>query len=136
MAFSTAEKVEQAAQNNACWCDAMCCSHGCPGEFREAAWLNFKPTPPLYPNVTTLGGVSQTSLQYHLIREVIEVGIPAEWAVKDSFQTLDLNALGLQILFESRWIYREATPTKKPDIPGVSWETITTASALEEWEQV
>ena len=46
-------RVEQAARNNAVWCETICRVHGTPGEFHDTLWLNRHPVPRFYPNVVT-----------------------------------------------------------------------------------
>jgi hypothetical protein len=50
--------VEQAATNNALWCDADCATHQGPGAFHEDLWINRLGVPPAYPDVVTLTGAS------------------------------------------------------------------------------
>ena len=49
----TCSRVEQAARNNAVWCETICRVHGTPGEFHDTLWLNRHPVPRFYPNVVT-----------------------------------------------------------------------------------
>ncbi|HYO64866.1 MAG TPA: hypothetical protein VEU33_02185, partial [Archangium sp.] len=46
--------VTAAVLNNARWCDLVCRTHGHPGEFADALWLNRAQVPTFYPNVVTL----------------------------------------------------------------------------------
>lgn len=136
MGLMTLQKVEQAALNNAVWCDTVCESHGCAGEFVEGAWLNWQQTPPFYPNAVTLGGARQAPLHQEHIRESIRVGVPVGWGIKDSFKTLQLNSLGFHILLEAQWIYKSVPVQRRTmDLAGVQWETVATASVLSEWER-
>ncbi|BCM93819.1 hypothetical protein IAD21_05710 [Abditibacteriota bacterium] len=129
-------KAEQAVLNNTVWCDAVCASHGIPCEWREAAWVNWHQTPPFYPNMVTLGGASESRIHQEYIRELVQVGLPSEWGVKDSFRTLELEPLGFRELFVAGWLYLPtATTVRESTSPEVSWEVITTAAALEEWEK-
>lgn len=132
--MTNSQKAEQAALNNALWCDAVCDTHGCSGEFREAAWVNFQQTPMFYPNAVTLGGAGQAALHRECVQEMLTARMPVEWAIKDSFGTLELNPLDLKILFEGQWLYRSVTAPIPPVCSAVQWEIITTASALQEWE--
>ena len=63
----TYARVEQAARNNAVWCETVCRVHGTPGEFYNVLWLNRHPVPRFYPNVVTLstqGGDSSPTRSY------------------------------------------------------------------------
>lgn len=96
--------VEQAARNNALWCDAVCRVHGRPGEFHETLWLNHHGTPEFYPDAVTLADAQDASDQMRVISDLIETSQARAWAVKDSFGDLDLAGLGFEVLFEAEWI--------------------------------
>lgn len=131
----TAQKVEQAALNNALWCDAVCATHDCAGEFREAAWINLQQAPPFYPNAVTLGDARQVEAHKERIAEMVRAGLPEGWAIKDSFQTLNLDSIGGEVWFEAQWLYRSATsPLAIADISGVRWQVVTDLPTLEAWE--
>jgi hypothetical protein len=127
-------QLERAVENNARWCDTVYRTHGMPGEFAEALWLNRHGSLPFYPNAVTLtrqGAVAQLAT----LQTLIEAGLSGEWGVKDSFATLDLTALGFRPLFEATWIWRAATlPPPLVDQPGVRWATVTSEDELARWE--
>lgn len=81
-------RAEQAARNNAIWCDTICRAHGFPGEFHDSLWLNRHPVPRFYPNVVTLADEHRSAEQLTHIRDLIAADLPGSWAVKDSFSTL------------------------------------------------
>src|SRR4029450_12896509 len=85
-----------AAHNNARWCDAVCRAHGRPGTFLPHAWVNAEPVPRFYPNVVTLAH-DETALaeQRSTVDILAKSNPPGRWAVKDSFNKLDL-ARGLR----------------------------------------
>ncbi|MCX6049614.1 MAG: hypothetical protein NT075_31325 [Chloroflexi bacterium] len=124
-----------AAYNNAMWCDVVCRAHGQLGEFTPELWLNRQATPAYYPNAVTLRGVDGCAAQMVQLGEFARTGVLKEWAVKDSFCTLDLTALGFRILFEAEWIYR-APDLPKPDFTGedVQWRPLKHPSDLVAWE--
>jgi hypothetical protein len=126
--------ADAAARNNASWCDALCRSHGQPGEFLPGLWLNRYPAPRYYPNVVTLISHGAAS---HLerVRELRHAGLPRGWAVKDSFHALDLGRLGFRVLFEAEWIWRPAdAPRSAADLAGVRWARIQSEPELADWE--
>jgi hypothetical protein len=127
------DRVEQAARNNAIWCDTVCRAHGKRGEFRKALWLNRWVTPPFYPNAVTLLGNAGIIAQLESIQGLVDDGVTG--GIKDSFHTLDLTRLGFSVLFEAEWLYR-STSLPKPDveIAGVRWEKINSATELAAWE--
>jgi hypothetical protein len=129
------ERCIRAAENNAQWCDSVCCAHRVPGEFRKYLWLNRSIVPRFYPNVITLGGSNSAQLQ--AIDELIaDHQMPAEWALKDSFAAYDLISREFGLLFEAEWIYlSDARPLV--DAPRThKWTTIRDRDALAEWERV
>jgi len=108
----TSGKAEQAALNNAFWCDAVCRTHGIPGEFRDVAWVNTGQVPRFYPNVVTLAGVGQAVAHRKHMEEMLGAGRLVGAAIKDSFQTLELRQFGFKFLFEEQWIHRTAVVPK------------------------
>jgi hypothetical protein len=128
-------RLELAAENNAIWCDTICRTHGAPGEFQPGLWLNRHPTPRYYPNAVTLAGAEHLEEQVNLIRQLLGVGLPSGWGVKDSFCTLDLSGMGFEVLFEACWIWLDPfQPLSDPPLDGLAWRRVTNASALSEWE--
>lgn len=130
----TLSRVEQAARNNAIWCDTMCRAHGAAGEFHEALWLNRNPAPRFYPNVVTL--IEQRDVAAQLAQiQALAATFPGQWAIKDSFAELDLAALACQLYFEATWIWRTpSTPLAKVDHQGVQWVRLQDAAQLTQWE--
>jgi hypothetical protein len=130
----TLSRVEQAARNNAIWCDTICCVHGAAGEFHESVWLNRNPVPRFYPNAVTLVEQRRVAGQLAQIGELAAT-FPGQWAIKDSFAELDLAALGCQLYFEATWIWRApSTPLPKVDHQGVQWVRLQDAAQLAQWE--
>jgi hypothetical protein len=125
--------VTKAARNNAEWCDFVCRSHGVPGEFHDPIWINQHRTPRFYPNAVTLSA-SQSTRQYDTIRTLIEIGIPGDWAVKDSFDTLDLTSSGFHELMRGEWVHCPAPEIPGGRISGISWQKIEEVADLKAWE--
>ena len=128
------ERKLRAARNNAEWCDAVCRAHENPGDFHESLWLSRHPVPRFYPNAVTLAEPGERQLE--LIDELIASGLPAGWAVKDSFSMLDLEPRGFQMLFAAEWIHlavsalRDIATAVKVD----RWEVVRSDRALAQWE--
>jgi hypothetical protein len=127
------EQVQLAVHNNALWCDIVCRAHGRPGAFLETLWLHRHEPLPYYPNAVTLAA-GGTSAQLGCIRDLITMGLPGAWGVKDSFCTLDLEPLGFHPLFEAQWLWR-ATSKPEHDLPGVHWLQIQEAAEMAAWER-
>ena len=128
------DRYIQAAHNNAEWCEAVCRSHGNPGEFHDDIWLNRHPVPRFYPNAGTLAEPSPRQLD--LIDELIAARLPSGWAIKDSFSALDLASRGFQMLFAAEWIYLPVSRVN--DLASrrtaAQWEAVRSDRALAEWE--
>jgi hypothetical protein len=129
-------RVEQAARNNAQWCDSMCRAHGSPGEFHEAVWLNRHPVPRFYPNLVTLCCQRAAATQLAHVLALVDSNLAGQWAVKDSFCELDLDAHGFQILFEASWLWREpSAPLPEGHDHGLEWVRLQDGSKLAKWER-
>ena len=131
----TSSRVEQAARNNAVWCETVCRVHGTPGEFHDALWLNRHPVPRFYPNVVTLSTQDGTAAQLANIQALVATGLPGRWGVKDSFCSLDLAARGFQPLFEAMWLWRAPfQPLPNRAASGLHWTWVQSAPELAKWE--
>jgi hypothetical protein len=58
----------------------------------------------------------------------------AGWAVKDSFRTLALGALGFRLLFEADWMLAPAPRAPAPPASGLRWRRAGTETELAAWE--
>lgn len=100
--------VVAAAANNAHWCKTICAAHDAVSGIAENFWICRSATPPLYPNLVTLGGSApaRQSAQLRAIDELRSLDGLEGWAVKDSFRCLDLASRGFEFLFEASWLVR------------------------------
>jgi hypothetical protein len=116
--------LHAAVINNARWCDAVCSSHGYPGEFTGRLWISARHALPFYPNAITLSPDITAA-------EATAGQDPSRpFAIKDSFARLDLASHGLTPLFDATWI---AVPTPAGgDDP--SWDAVTDPGELGRWE--
>jgi hypothetical protein len=126
-----------AARNNALWCDAVCRAHDRPGEFHDTLWLTRLGAPRFYPDAVTLSGVESAPAQIKAIAALVGSTREREWAVKDSFQSLELNSLGFEPLFDAEWV---AMNPPLPDLKDHSASeyrsaTVTSKAGLIAWEQ-
>lgn len=128
-------RVEQAARNNAIWCDTVCQLHGAPGEFLDNAWVNRHRTPAYYPNLVTLRETADAAAVLENVRDLIGRALPGSWAVKDSFQTLDLTALGFAALFQAAWIWHDGL-VQRPvsQTADIRWVRVVSPDELAIWE--
>lgn len=128
--------VELAARNNALWCDAVCRAHERPGEFHDALWLNRSGTPPFYPDAVTLAGPNAAPEQLRALSALVELSRAGGWAVKDSFSSLDLGALGFRRLFDADWIgLNAASSNLKPPPTNCRLAHMRNEQELAAWER-
>lgn len=124
-----------AAHNNALWCDAVCRAHDRPGEFHDTLWLTRLGTPRFYPDAVTVAGVEAAPAQMEAIAALVGSTRQREWVVKDSFQSLDLNSLGFEPLFDAEWVALSGPPPDVRDDPSEYRSTsVTSKAGLIAWE--
>jgi hypothetical protein len=70
--------------------------------------------PRFYPNVVTIAhDEAAIAEQRSTIDILLKSNLPGRWAVKDSFNALDLSRQGFDVLFEAAWI-RNVMPVDGP----------------------
>jgi hypothetical protein len=94
-------RLVAALQNNACWCDIVCRSHGVPTVRSEQLWIAPEGSPLLYPDAVTLA--PQLAADSVLRRIDTSPGC----SVKDSFADLDPLPYGFTVLFDALWLFRD-----------------------------
>ncbi|MCC7448555.1 MAG: hypothetical protein IT324_14130 [Anaerolineae bacterium] len=135
MGIAMSPQLAQAVYNNAVWCDTVCRAHGSPGTFTDHLWFNPNPTPPYYPNAQTLSGEAGVTEQLRVVQHLIDSRKLVGFAVKDSFNRLDLTPLGFRSLFEATWLWRSLTqPKPSIDTKGIRWSVIQQPDNLAQWE--
>jgi hypothetical protein len=120
------------AMNNAAWCDAVCRARGAKTRYERALWINEDPSPPYYPNIVTLApGLPLADVAGIVDR--LRRSPQQEFAIKDSFSDLPLDALGMQLLFDAEWLWRAPTalPTRRRSL---QWKRVDRAAELADWE--
>jgi hypothetical protein len=118
-------RLVAAVQNNACWCDTICRSHGLPTVLSEQVWIAPEGSPSLYPDAVTLA----PRLAADLVLRRVDTSPGC--SVKDSFADLDLSPHGFTVLFEGRWLFRG--PVSPRTRARLGWELITSDEDLERW---
>ena len=126
--------VAAAAANNAHWCETICRAHGAATAFGEDFWICATRAPPLYPNLVTLAGPEPVRIaaQLDAVEGLRSLDLPPNWAVKDSFRSLDLTANGYELLFDAVWIAREPVASMGRASADVAF--VRDAAGLAEWE--
>jgi hypothetical protein len=125
--------LEQAARENAEWCEAVARSHGVRSRFTADAWLASTRTPASYPDAVTL----RASADRGILRDI---DASSGCSVKDSFAALDLSDDGFEVLFDARWIFRAPEPERAgslgaaayPGTDGMVWSVLDPAD-LGDW---
>jgi hypothetical protein len=116
--------LHAAVINNARWCDAVCRSHGYPGEFGGRLWISAGHALPFYPNAITLSPDITAA-------EATAGQDPSRpFSIKDSFARLDLVPHGLTPLFDAEWIALPPPPVGDDQ----GWDTVATQGELARWE--
>jgi hypothetical protein len=118
-------RLVAAVQNNACWCDIVCRSHGLPTVLSEQVWIAPEGSPPLYPDAVTLA--PRLAADFVLRRIDTSPGC----SVKDSFADLDLSPHGFTVLFDARWLFRG--PVSPRTRARLGWQLIISDDDLERW---
>lgn len=124
--------LEQAARDNAEWCEAVARSHGVRSRFTPEAWLASTRTPATYPDAVTLRAAADRGI-------LRDVDASPGCSVKDSFAALDLSDDGFEVLFDARWIFRAPEPedvgpqhSTAPGVDGMVWSVLT-SDDLGDW---
>jgi hypothetical protein len=128
--------VEQAAYNNAVWCDAVCSTHAGPGEFARDYWLCRHPVPKFYPDMVTLAGAASATCQTDALAALVRDTPDRSLSIKDSFGCLSLEALGFVPLFDAEWFLASALGGPgSQQADEVRWVSIDNDADLTRWEQ-
>ena len=81
-------------------------------------WVNAEPVPRFYPNAVTLAhDEAAVAEQRGTIDILLKSNLPGRWAVKDSFNTLDLSRRGFERAVRRAMDPPAATPDRQ-DIVG------------------
>jgi len=89
--------------------------------------VNAAEVPRFYPNAVTLTATeADRAGQLETIEILQKSNLPGRWAVKDSFNTLDLGRRGFDVLLEASWI-RAVVPMGEATA-GIEWRRETEAS--------
>jgi hypothetical protein len=123
--------VAAAARNNAAWYGAMFRAHGLPDELSPSVWLSRAQPPPYHSNLVVISDAPNDALTH--IRALMALPLSPGWTLKDSFYTLELGALGFEVLFEATWIWCEPRPHGAS--PAMGWTRIKSPAELLAWEE-
>jgi len=127
------DAATQAALNNALWCDTICRAHGLPTSFSADAWVSRGPVPPLYPNLVTLFP-ERVDLQLGRVSELRSSLGQGGWAVKDSFNALNLASEGFEALFDAMWVHGAVGEEVVASDPALVVSRVESRERLLAWE--
>jgi hypothetical protein len=128
-------RLEHAVWNNVMWYEAVTGAYGIQGELSEHHWSSADAVPPYYSNlVTRTHGEDGTRAQLRRIRELAASPPKPDWGLKDSFARLELEELGLRVLFDAHWFGLEAGAASEPETD-VELAPVESAAELERWER-
>ncbi|MCJ8313890.1 MAG: hypothetical protein HRU38_04880 [Saccharospirillaceae bacterium] len=126
--------LNKAINNNALWCELVNKANDIPGIFESELWYNSNEVVLFYPNLITLSS-NFNETQKNVLLKIIKGHPKNNWAVKDSFASLDLAKYDFFELFESDWFLRQSTQPllmSKTDLPKI--KIINNESDLKQWE--
>jgi len=87
-------------------------------------WVNAEPVPRFFPNAVALAhDDAALAEQRGAIDILLKSNLPGRWAVKDSFNTLDLSRRGFELLFDAQWI-RQLPLLVARTSSGLAWERV------------
>jgi hypothetical protein len=93
-------------------------------------WVNAEPVPRFFPNAVTLApDDAAVAEQTGTIEILLKSNLPGRWAVKDSFNTLDLSRRGFDLLFDAQWL-RQLPLLVARTSSGLAWERVRESDAF------
>jgi hypothetical protein len=121
-----------AASNNADWYKAVFRSLRLSYAIEDGVWISRDEAPPYHSNVLILS-VAGKARHREIVRSLADE-MRRPFAVKDGFAIHDFSGDGFRLLFEAKWIWRDAglPPTMAEN--DVVWHRIRSAEELEAWE--
>jgi len=128
--------LESALRNSLAWYGAVLGAHGIESELTENYWATDAAVPPYYSNLVTTTGAEGTPSQLARIRALAAAPPKPDWSLKDSFARLELEPLGLRVLFDAQWFGLPAGALDNPDREtDLRFVPVADAAALKHWER-
>jgi len=82
--------------------------NGGRGEFQASLWFNRHGTPRFYPDAVTLADAAAEADLVDVVTALVASDHRRGWAIKDSFNGLELSCLGFEVLFDAQWLFLES----------------------------
>lgn len=120
-------RLRAAVDASLAWYDAIFAVHGLGCSVQDGLWTTPSPPPPLHSAVKTVEPGVDPARVVAAAR-----GRGGRAGVADSFADLGLDAHGLELLFEARWIHR-AWDGHDAEGHAPGWTVVRTAEALAAW---
>ncbi len=120
--------VQQAAANNAAWCDVVARTHGIETRTDADAWTSLTRTPPLYPDAVVLSPAADAG-------DLLDrVDSSEGCSLKDSFACLGLDSAGFDVLFDAHWIALTPAAERATRL-GPAWTVVRDPDHFATWER-
>lgn len=117
-------RLRAAVDAGVCWYDDICASHGVAATVVEGLWVSHAAPPRLH----SVANVIEPWVGVHQVLRAIERF--EHCSVADCFCSLELDAVGMKVLFTADWIHRDAP---HPSSPPPGWRSVADATELAEW---
>jgi hypothetical protein len=115
-------RLRRAVDANIGWYEDIFAMHGIGSVLEDGLWSAMAPPPPLHSDAVS---VEPTVRVEHIVERL--AGRPRA-GVKDSFASLDLATVGMEVLFSATWIHREAATAGR-----TAWGVVRSAEGLVAW---
>lgn len=119
-------RARLAANNNADWYTAIFDAHGVSYTRSPFAFRALGEPPPYHSQLVTL----ETPPSDELLQLIASESVRPAFGLKDSFNSVDLEAFDLVELFSASWIYADSVNPSNT----TGWVRITSAEQLQRWE--
>jgi hypothetical protein len=114
----------------------MFAAHGLVSQTDTRVWRSHEKPPPYHSNLVVLSPLTTQIAVEAYIAELESILRGRAWSIKDSYASLDLEALGFVELFAAHWIWRDPVKAVVPHGESrFAWTRVRTAQQLEEWER-
>ena len=122
-------RLRRAVDANVGWYEDLCAMHAVPTTLDPGLWRSIGRPPPLHSDIV----VVEPEVSTEQVTELVGDRMP--YGCKDSFATVDLSAVGFNILFSASWIHLEAGAAPE-SAQSKGWVTIVDASQLVAWNSL
>jgi hypothetical protein len=122
-------RLRRAVDANVGWYEDLCALHAVPTTLDRGVWRSLGRPPPLHSDIV----VVEPEVSSEQVTELVGDRVP--YGCKDSFASVDLSAVGFEILFSASWIHLEAGAAPE-SATSTGWITIGDARELSAWNSL